>query len=52
MTSVSRNMYVDKLDDLVNKYNNRYHNTIKMKAVVVNSSTYLDFNQENNTDDP
>ena len=52
MTSVSRNMYVDKLDDLVDKYNNRYHNTIKMKAVVVNSSTYLDLNQENNKDDP
>ena len=33
MTSVSKNVYVDKLDDIVNKYNNTYHSTIKMKSV-------------------
>ena len=43
MTSISKNVYIDKLDDVVNKYNNTYHNTIKMKPVDVNSSTYLDF---------
>ena len=45
-------MYIDKLDDVVNKYNNKYHSAIKMKSVDVNSSTYIDFNQENNKEDP
>ena len=36
-------MYLDKLDDIVNKYNNTYHSTIKMKPVHVKSSTYIDF---------
>ena len=31
MTSISQNVYIDKLDDIVNKYNNTYHGTIKMK---------------------
>ena len=35
MTSTSKNFYIDKLDDLVNKYNNAYHRTIKMKLVDV-----------------
>ena len=35
MTSISKNVYVDKLDDIVNKYNNTYHGTIKMKPVDV-----------------
>ena len=30
MTSTSENVYIDKLDDIVNKYNNTYHSTIKM----------------------
>ena len=34
-------MYIDKLDDIFNKYNNTYHSTIKMKPVVVKSSTYV-----------
>ena len=34
-TSVWKNMYIDKLDDIVNKYNNAHHNTIKMKPVDV-----------------
>ena len=33
ITSISKNVYIDKLDDIVNKYNNAYHRTIKMKAV-------------------
>ena len=52
MNSISRNMYVDKLDDIVNKYNNKYHRTIKMKPADVNSSTFIDFNKENNNEDP
>ena len=31
MTSISKNVYIDKLDDIVNEYNNTYHRTIKMK---------------------
>ena len=36
MTSVSKNMYIDKLDDIVNEYNNTCHTTIKMKPIDVN----------------
>ena len=43
MTSVSKNVYIDKIDDVVNKYNNTYHSTIKTKPVDVRSSTYIDF---------
>ena len=36
-----KNVYIDKLDDMVNKYNNTFHRTIKMKQVDVNSNTYI-----------
>ena len=52
MTSVSKIIYIDKLDDTVNKYNNTYHSTIIIKPIDVNSSTYIDFNKENNKEDP
>ena len=52
MTSVSKNVYIDKLDDIVNKYDNTYHNTIKMKPVDVKSNTYIEFNKETNSKDP
>ena len=42
MNSISKNVYIDKLFDIVNKYNNTYHRTIKMKPVDVKSSTYID----------
>ena len=45
-------MYVDKLDDIVNKYNNTYHSTIKMKTVDVKSNTYIDSSKEINDKDP
>ena len=38
MTSISKNIYIDILDDIINKYNNTYHRTIKMKPVDVKSS--------------
>ena len=41
MTSVSKNVYIDKLDDLVNKYNDIYHSIIKMKPLDVKSYQYL-----------
>ena len=51
VTPISKNVYIDKLDNIVNKYNNIYHRTIKMKPVNVKSSTYIDFNKENNKED-
>ena len=42
MTSISKNAYLDKLDDIVNKYKNTYHSTIKMKPTDVKSKTYID----------
>ena len=45
-------MYIDKLHDIVNKYNNTYQSTVKMKPVDVKSSTYIDFIKENNGKDP
>ena len=47
MTSISKNVYIDKLVDIVNKYNNKYHKTIKMKLAHVNLIMYIDFNKEN-----
>ena len=45
MTSISKNMYIDKLDDIVNEYNNTYHRTIKMKPIDVKDNSYIDFNK-------
>ena len=42
MTAVSKNVYIDKLDDIVNKYNNAYHKTIKMKPIDVKDNTYIE----------
>ena len=42
MTSISKNVYIDKLDDIVDGYNNTYHSTIKMKSVDVKGNTYID----------
>ena len=52
MTSVSKNVYIDKLDDIFNKYNNTYHNTIKIKPADVESSTYIDSSNEINDKNP
>ena len=46
ITSISKNVYIDKLVDIVNKCNNEYNSAIKMKPVKVMSSTYIDFNAE------
>ena len=42
MTSISKNVYIGKLDDIVNKYHNTYHRTIKMKLFNAKSSKYID----------
>ena len=44
LTSISKNVYIDKIDNIVNKYNNTYHSTTKIKPVDVMSSTYIDVN--------
>ena len=52
MTSLSKNVCIDKLDNIVNKYNNAYHGVIKMKLVDVKTSIYIDFNKEINKEGP
>ena len=52
MTSMSKSVYIDKLDDIVNKHNNTYHGVNKRKPVNVKSSTNIDFNKENNKESP
>ena len=46
ITSVSKNVYINKLDDIVGEHNNTYHRTIKMKPVDVKVDTYIDFKKE------
>ena len=52
MTLISKNVYIDKLDEIVNKYNNAYHRTIKMTSVEVKPSTYINFSKEINDKNP
>ena len=52
MTSISKNVYTDKLDDIVNKYNNTKHRGTKMKPVDVKDNTYIKFGKEVNDNDP
>ena len=48
MTSISKIVYIDQLDGIINKHNNTYNKTIKMKSVDVKSSTYIEFNKVSN----
>ena len=52
MISISKNVCIDKSDDLVNKYNNTYHSTIKLRPGDVKSNTYIDSSKEINDEDP
>ena len=52
MTSISKNVYIDKLDDIVNEYNNTYHRTIKMKPINVKDNIYINIGKEVNDKDP
>ena len=52
MTLISNNVYIGKLDDIVNKCNSTYHRTIKIKLVNVKDNTYIEFNKEVNDKDP
>ena len=48
MTSVSKNVYINKLDDIVDEYNNTYDRAIKMKPIDVKDNTYIYFKKEVN----
>ena len=52
VTSISKNVYIDKLDDIANEYNNAKHRTIKMKPIDIKDNTYIDFGKEANDKDP
>ena len=52
MTAISKNVYIDKLDDIAMEYYNTYHTSIKMKPVDVKDNTYIDFKKEINNKDP
>ena len=52
MTSISKNVYTDKLDEIVIQYKNTYHRFIKMKPFDVENKTHIDFGKESNNKDP
>ena len=52
MTSISKIVYIDKLIDIVDEYNNTYHVTIKMKPIDVKDNTYINTDKEINNKDP
>ena len=52
ITSILKNMHIDKLNDIVDKYNNTYHTTIKMKPIDVKDNTYINTDKEINNKDP
>ena len=52
MTSISKNLYIEKLDDIVDEYNDTYHITIKMKPADVKDNTYINADKEINNKDP
>ena len=52
MTALSKDVYINKLDDIVKKYNNTNHTSVKMKPVDVKNNTYIGFKKEFNDKDP
>ena len=52
MTAISKNVYIDKLDNAIDKYNNTHHKSIKIKPINVKSSKYIAFDVQNNIKDP
>ena len=52
VTSISKNVYINKWDDIVHKYNSTCHSTIKMKPVDVKSNTYINSTKETNDEYP
>ena len=52
MTTISKNVYIDKLDDIVNEYNNTYHRTIMMKPIDIKDNTHIDIEKAVNDKNP
>ena len=52
MTAVSKNVFFDVSDDIVNKYNNTVYRAIKMKPIDVTSDSYAEYNEDSNEKDP
>ena len=51
MTAISKNVYFDVLDDIVDEYNNTYHKTIKMKPIDVEYDSFAEYNKDSNEKD-
>ena len=52
VVAISKNVYFDVLDDIVDKYNNTYNKTIKMKPIDVGDDSFAEYNEESNENDP
>ena len=52
MTAISKNVYFDVLDHIVDKYNNTVHKIITMKAIDVTDDCYAEYNEDFNKKDP
>ena len=52
ITSISRNLHIDKVDEIVNEYNKAHHRTTKMKPIDVKDNTYIDSIKDVNDKDP
>ena len=52
MIAISKNVYFDVLDDIVDEYHNTYNKTIKMKTIDVKSDSFAEYNEESNEKDP
>ena len=52
MAAISKNVYIDLLDNIVDKYNNTVHRSIKMKPIDVTSDSYAEYNEDSNEKDP
>ena len=51
MTAISKNVYFDVLDNIVDKYNNTYHRTIKIKPIGVGDDSFAEYNEKSNEKD-
>ena len=52
MTAILKNIYIDALEDIVSKYNNTIHRTIKMNPIDITSDFYAEYNEDSNKKDP
>ena len=52
MTAASKNVYFDVLNDIVDKYNNTYHRTIKIKPIDTKFDSHAEYNVDSNEKHP